>query len=220
MADRSLARRLAHESIEQGDALGWFESLYQHAAGDESTVPWADLVANPNLDSWLERSGTKGDGKQALVVGCGLGDDAERLASLGFQVTAFDISQTAIDWCVRRFPNSAVDYRVADLFSPPQDWISRFDFVFEAYTLQVLPAEMRADAARRIADLVAADGILLIVARGREPHEDPGQMPWPLLRDEFAVLGACDLTEVNFEDYVDDEDPPVRRFRAEYHRPQ
>ncbi len=33
---------------------------------------------------------------------------------------------------------------------------------------------------------------------------------------EFVKAG---LTDVNFEDYVDAEDPPVRRFRAEYRRP-
>ncbi|MCC5670705.1 class I SAM-dependent methyltransferase [Nostoc sp. CHAB 5784] len=41
-------------------------------------------------------------GQKALVIGCGLGDDAEAIASLGFEVTAFDISPTAIAWCQER----------------------------------------------------------------------------------------------------------------------
>ena len=32
------------------------------------------------------------------------------------------------------------------------------------------------------------------------------------------MLQDCGLEEVAFEDYVDDEDPPVRRFRVEYLR--
>ncbi|MDZ7952448.1 hypothetical protein [Nostoc sp. DedQUE09] len=35
-------------------------------------------------------------GQKALVIGCGLGDDAEALAHLGFEVTTFDISPTAM----------------------------------------------------------------------------------------------------------------------------
>lgn len=34
--------------------------------------------------------------RQPLVVGCGLGDDAEQLAAWGLKTTAFDISQSAI----------------------------------------------------------------------------------------------------------------------------
>jgi len=64
------------------------------------------------------------------VVGCGLGDDAEALAQQGFQVTAFDISPTAIAWCEKRFPDSQVKYQVADLFALDPAWHHKFDFVF------------------------------------------------------------------------------------------
>ena len=36
---------------------------------------------------------------KALIIGCGLGDDAIGLENIGFTVTAFDISQHCIDWC-------------------------------------------------------------------------------------------------------------------------
>ena len=52
--------------------------------------------------------------QKALIIGCGLGDDAEALAKLGFEVTAFDISTSAIAWCQQRFPDSTVNYLVAD----------------------------------------------------------------------------------------------------------
>lgn len=39
---------------------------------------------------------------RAVVIGCGLGDDAEYLASMGYEVTAFDISPTAIAMCHTR----------------------------------------------------------------------------------------------------------------------
>ena len=145
--DRSTVRRVAAESLARGDATGWFETVYQLAEGDASAIPWADGQINPNLAPWLESKSIAELGKRVLVVGCGLGDDAEELASLGLAVTAFDIAETAVAWCRRRFPASKVDYRVADLLAPPLEWHGAFDFVFEAYTLQTLPAEPRGSAA-------------------------------------------------------------------------
>jgi hypothetical protein len=59
---------------------------------------------------------------------------------------------------------------------------------------------------------------LLVIARGRGEDDDPGQMPWPLLPAELDPLRACGLREIRFEDYMDVEDPPVRRFRATFRR--
>ena len=62
-------------------------------------VPWADGLPDPNLVEWAGRAGSAGSdgaGRRALVVGCGLGYDAEFLAGRGFAVTAFDLSPTAI----------------------------------------------------------------------------------------------------------------------------
>lgn len=218
--DRSTARRLASESLARGDALGWFDELYRQAADDPAAVPWADLEVNPNLSAWLETQPLAELGKRALVVGCGLGDDAEELAACGLQVTAFDVSDTAITWCRKRFPSSAVDYVAADLLALPEAWRRAFTFVFEAYTLQVLPPELRASAVAALAECVAPGGTLLVVARGRDPEDDPGSMPWPLLRTELNGFRAAGLEPTSFEDYHDGEDPPVRRFRAVYRRPQ
>lgn len=204
---------------DRGDALGWFEALYQQAGGNPDVVPWADMTANPNLVAWIENEGVVAGGETALVVGSGLGDDAEYLARAGFDVVAFDISTTAIAWCRRRFPNSAVHYCVADLFQPPAEWLGRFDFVFEAYTLQVLPPELRRDAAPRIARFVAPGGSLLVISRGRDAAEDPGPLPWPLTRDEIEGFAACGLDPVSFEDYIENEEKPVRRFRAVFRTP-
>ena len=148
--------------------------------------------------------------RRALVVGCGYGDDAEWLAAQGCEVTAFDISPSAIAHCRARFPGSPVRYQAADLLSPPGEWLeSRSASIFEAYTVQVLPpgSAERATAIRMLAALTG--GTLLIVARGREEGDDPGVMPWPLLRAELDPLREAGLREVAFEEYRDGEDPPV-----------
>ena len=81
-----------------------------------------------------------------------------------------------------------------------------------------LSPNIRADAVRCIASFVAPGGTLLVVARGREPNESEGKMPWPLTKDELSLFKTGGLKEVFFEDYMDSEDPPVRRFRATYRR--
>jgi len=215
---RDEVRRLASESIARGDATGWFEDLYRRAEGSWSRIPWADLVANPYLIEWLESPAAPAPGGSCLVVGCGLGDDAEALDARGFDVVAFDVSETAIDGCRARFPSSRVDYVVADALAPPPAWAGRFALVFESYTLQVLPPDARAVAVAALASVVSRDGHLLVLCRAREPDEPEGQLPWPLARAELDAFRAHGLVELAFEDFLDRESPPVRRFRALYRR--
>lgn len=218
MSSRDEIRRLASESLARGDATGWFETLYREAAGDWSRISWADLVTNPYLVEWLEGPAAAGLAGACLVVGCGLGDDAEALAERGLSVTAFDVSTTAIEACRARFPGSKVEYAVADALAPPAAWAGRFDLVFESYTLQVLPPASRAVAARALAALVAPGGLLLVMCRAREREEPEGQLPWPLTREELDAFRRSGLRELSFESFLDRETPPVRRFRALYGR--
>ena len=76
-ANRKVARRLAAEAIGRGQPLEWFETLYHQAAGHEAGIPWADMTVNPTLARWLTLSPPSDAWTNALVIGCGLGDDAE-----------------------------------------------------------------------------------------------------------------------------------------------
>src|SRR5260221_468700 len=148
---RARVRELAQKFLSEGNPTGWFDAVYSEAAGDADAVPWANMTPNPELLSWLRAHAVDGTGQRALVVGCGLGDDAEALDAHGFNVTTFDISSEAIRWARQRFPDSKVHYKVADLFAAPDAWNGSFDFVFECYTLQSLPAELRSTAIKIVA---------------------------------------------------------------------
>lgn len=214
---RTRLKQLSAQYVQDGDPTGWFEVLYRAAAGDTEGIPWAHLTPNPLLIEWLERHRTSGDGRNALVVGCGLGDDAEALAHHGFTVTAFDISPEAIAWCRQRFPSSPVRYVVADALDLPSDWDARFDFIMEAYTLQSLPEEaLREQVAANLVRCVSPGGDLLVICGGREQHEERGTMPWPLTRAELAMFPQQGLREVSFEDLVDHDKLAFRHFRARF----
>jgi len=215
---RAVTRKLVRKALATGDLYGWNDALYRKAARQADAIPWAECVPNPNLQAWLAGRDLAGYRKDALVVGNGLGDDAELLGARGFQVTAFDVSPTAVEWCRERFPGSPVQYRVADLFAPPAEWARGFGFVLESYTLQTFPAALRQKAMRAIAALVAPGGALLVIARGRNTEEPEGEFPWPLTRGVLDAFEGAGLLEVSFEDFLDAENPPVRRFRVEYRK--
>jgi 2-polyprenyl-3-methyl-5-hydroxy-6-metoxy-1,4-benzoquinol methylase len=219
MKDRKRARELASEYYRKGDPTGWFEQLYREAEEGKTTIPWADRHFHPFLEKFGAGYAQTLPRKEALIVGCGLGDDAEQFASWGCITTAFDISPSAVRGCLNRFPSSSVNYVAADLLNPPAAWRSKFDFVFEANTLQVLPANLRPQAITHITAFLKPGGQLLIIARGREPQDSEGQMPWPLLRSELEAFTAAGLIELKFEVFPDADEPDVRRFAAQYRRP-
>ena len=106
---------LSKEVVGDDQPLRWFEELYSRAERNSMMIPWATLEPNPVMLKWLEGRNISG---KALVVGCGLGDDAIGLEKLGWEVTAFDISSVCVNWCKERFPNSNVVWQKCSLPVP------------------------------------------------------------------------------------------------------
>lgn len=180
----------------RADRSAWFDAVYETADGDPAAVPWADLAPKAELETWLAThpgEGLAGERLEAIDVGCGLGDNAEAIAAAGYRTTAFDLSETAIEWAKARFPQSPVAYRAASLFDSPDEWLGRFDLVHECYTLQALHGEMREEGFAAVARLVAPGGRLLVLTRSADSPSDVGP-PWPLTPPELARFAALGLT--------------------------
>ena len=215
---RQRVKQLSDDAQQQNSPYAWFEVLYAEAQGNSGQVPWAKLMPHPYLQSWLLEKQPIGNQKTVLVVGCGLGDDAEAFAKLGFKVTAFDVSPTAISWCKERFPDSSVHYQTADLFNLDPIWNSSFDLVFECRNLQALPVELRPEAVSKIGPLVAPQGILLVITRFKEwEHGPESGPPWPLSEDELQEFIGFNLIEVERQ-LFQEVSVPVRSARIEYRR--
>ncbi len=222
---RDRIRKIAAEHRARGDETAWFEAVYSEAGGDRARIAWADGEPNPHVLALLDEMKPGADGErdvlevlEVLEVGCGLGDTSEALAARGLQVTAFDLSPTAIRWCRRRFPASSVNFVAADLFALPSTWENRFPFIVECYTLQVLPSALRARAMRALTRTLAPGGHLLLVCRARDEAEPEGEIPWPLTETELRSFAGGDLELTKMERFLDDEGPPASRFRAVYRR--
>ena len=202
---RASINQWVSQALKESDPAGWFETLYAEAKENPERVPWALMKPNPYLLDWLVQPG-KG---KALVVGCGLGDDAQAISAKGFEVTAFDISPTAIAWCKKRFGQTQVNYLVADLFALDPSWRGAFEFVFSARSVQSLPLNVRSQAIRSIVAPVAPGGTLLMITQMRS-EEEPDGPPWPLSEVELNQFRELGLTEINRQVCDSNDYPTVR----------
>jgi SAM-dependent methyltransferase len=198
------------------DHRDWFDTLYTEADAGRAEVPWDREGPNKLFAQWAGEHRVRGDGRRALVVGSGLGSDSEYAASLGFATTGFDFAPAAIEEVRRRFPDSPVDYRVADLLDPPAEWAGAFDLVVESLTVQSLPRHFRAQAIDRVRRFVAPGGTLLVISGIADDWEDGPDGPWPLTRAEIESFAADGLDLVRLETPPGIDGSP--RWRAQLHR--
>ena len=73
------------------------------------------MTTNLLRKDWLKQANLKN--KEALMIGCWLGDNYKKLADISINITTFDIFPTAIPWCNQLFSESSVNYLVADLLT-------------------------------------------------------------------------------------------------------
>jgi SAM-dependent methyltransferase len=178
----------------------FFASVYDQAGGDPAAIPWADLKPKETLLEWL--SAHPGNGKTAIDVACGLGDNAIALAQAGYATTAFDLSETAVDWARRRFGDGGIDFRVGDLLALPERWIGAFDLVHEAYTIQSVPPNLQPQISAAIAGLLAKGGRLLVYTRIRPDGAAVSGPPWPITLKQaevFSELGLVMESDAQFD---------------------
>jgi len=190
------------------EASAWFDDLYKKHKSTQENIPWARQAVNPLLQSYLDEE--KNHKGTALVIGCGLGDDAMALELAGYKVTAIDVSQTALDLAKERFVGSSIKFIKQDIF----EYTQTFDFVFEAFTIQSLPVEFREQMIDSIAKRVTKGGKLLVVAHKREElFEGP---PWPLTKGEIDLFKKVGLKELSYELHIESSKISNTRFRVLY----
>ena len=214
-------KQMVKEHHENDEPFSWCDSVYTDAQGDYKAVFWADLEPSPYLINWLEENKNQLTSnlqdKKAIVIGCGVGDDAEALSEYGYKVTAFDISPEAIKLCKKRYPNTKVDYLVADLFDYDKAWLENFDVVYECNTIQILPGEYRIQARIAMSNLLSKNAHILVSCRSREKNEKENEIPLPLDYEEINKFVTDDkLKEISFKAYNDNQTPSIPHFFAVY----
>lgn len=200
------------------DPTGWFEHLWASAKDGDVTMPWDRDDPHPALASWAGAPDPGTASGTAVVVGCGLGADAEHLSRLGYETTAFDISPTAVAAARDRNPGSPVTYAVGDLLDLPREWTDAFDLVVEIYTVQAVNRSVRDELTAGVRSLAAPGGTLLAVQAIAEEGDEDGP-PWPLTRAEIEAFGKDGLTAVSIEELAVPGSPSrPGLWRAEFRR--
>ena len=199
----------------------FFDGLYVAAGGGGEPLPW-DRGGAPQqlLADWAADRGLRGPGgtgKRAVVVGCGLGGDAEFLARLGFAVVGFDFSAPAIEAARALNPTSTVDYEVADLLALPEGWLAGFDLVVESLTVQSLPRSIRPRVIAAVRSLAAPGGTVLVISSQQGVRTETEIGPWPLSRADVNSFAGDDFELVRLEQPPGPDGLP--RWRAEFRNP-
>lgn len=167
-----------------GAAEDFWDGHYRRAA------PRADL---PRMNAVVAGAVAALAPGRALDLGCGEGGDSLGLAALDWQVTAVDVSATA----VRRVRERAQAAGLAGSVTVEQHDLTRtvpagpFDLVSAAY-LQSPVAMDRAALLRAAAGAVAAAGLMLVVDHGSTMpwswNQDPDTR-YPTPEELFAGIG-------------------------------
>ena len=201
-------------SENSNDPLSWFEELYCSSRRDRRLIPWDWMEPHPFLVEWIEENQHTG---RALVVGSGLGEDAAFLYEKGWKVTAFDVSESVVEWASQLHKGKEIDWLVGALVPPEQSWKEAFDLVLEVHILQAIPEEIRNSAYRNLSPLLNRNGLLMCIGRlanGLEEQNDAP--PWPLSRDFIHQIGEG-LSEVEFHTAVVPDKEEIR-YRAVWKR--
>jgi 2-polyprenyl-3-methyl-5-hydroxy-6-metoxy-1,4-benzoquinol methylase len=135
-----------------------WEQLYQEKAVE--TMPWFHAELDPDLEQALivldRRSGS------FLDLGTGPGTQAIALAQRGFQVTATDLSATAIQLAQEKAKAQglSITFRQDDILNSHLD--HSFDFILDRGVFHVFPPERRSDYVTVISRLLKPRGYLFL----------------------------------------------------------
>ncbi|MFG1791384.1 class I SAM-dependent methyltransferase [Nocardia sp. NPDC049149] len=170
-------------SHDGGTTVEYWETFYQ-----EREQVWSGA---PNF--LLVREITAVPAGSALDLGCAEGADAIWLAEQGWQVTAVDVSETALGRAKARAAERGItdinwqQHDLADSFPA-----GRFDLISAQYLHSpVAKAYEREQILRRAADAVAPGGLLLIVGHAEWPtwvETPPTDIHFPTTAEVLAGL--------------------------------
>lgn len=114
-----------------------FDKLYGDGQKTGPLMPWNIGGPQPAVRQLADKGGFRG---HVLDIGCGLGDNALYLASLGLKVTGVDISEVAVRCAQEKADKVGLDveFLAADAFTLANAG-TRFDTVLDSAFFHTLP---------------------------------------------------------------------------------
>jgi SAM-dependent methyltransferase len=108
------------------------------------------------LEPWLELV-PMGNPRRALDIGCGIGHNAKLLSDRGFEVTAIDFSEVALDLCKRLAPKAHVQW--ADVRDGLSFDANRFQLIVGDLSLHYFPWDTTTGIIGNLEKCLVNDGL-------------------------------------------------------------
>jgi len=140
---------------------------------------------------------------RVVELGCGTGVNAVYLASQGFDVTAIDLSPTALETARKRAEEAGVtvNWIQADVLNPPA--LGSFDLIFDRGCYHGVRRIDAAGYVRTVKSFIRPGGNVLIIAGNAnqpEPHSGPPRVTETELVSDFAeAFDFVHLREIRFD---------------------
>lgn len=183
----------------------------QYAQQDVESMPWFYEPLDHDVERALDRLGlTKG---RILDLGTGPGTQAIALAKRGFDVTASDLSPTAVAKAEARAAKSGASVRFVadDVLASRLE--GPFDLVLDRGCFHTLPPECRGDYVATLARIVAPSGLAFLKTFSvKQPGEQgPFRFSPEKIRELFE--GPFDVRSIDETVYHGTLDPlPIALF--------
>jgi SAM-dependent methyltransferase len=195
LAVRSVAS--IRREIVMSDLFAHWDDRYE-----QHTTPWDSKLNSQELSLVVEENSIKPG--RALDIGCGTGTNAVFLAQQGFQVTAVDCSQNALNQGQESATSAGVevDWVCADV----REWqpSKPFEFIFDRGCFHCVRRENSSQIAVNTLAKFCISGTRLLVLTGNaneQREKGPPQLTEQELRDELTTEFRIDrLREFYFED--------------------
>ena len=135
--------------------VAFWDAFYRGRAAAGKDLDWRGQWTEPFLAPLRQARA-----RAILELGCGTGNDAARLAAEGYQVTAVDLSQEAIERGRARY-GSRVTFHVADVTRPLLFADGEFDAVMSNVALHMFPDALTRAVFAEVGRVVHRDGLFL-----------------------------------------------------------
>ncbi|MBF0426122.1 MAG: class I SAM-dependent methyltransferase [Magnetococcales bacterium] len=188
-----------------GDFPDW-ETLYKNEPVE--SMPWYTTHLDQDLEQALRDLHISSGA--FLDLGTGPGTQAAALAGLGFQVTATDLSTSAIAAAAKWARTRGVCITLLQDDILASQLIGPFDFAFDRGCFHVLPPESRAHYVETLHALLAPEGRLFL--KCFSVKETSNRPPYRFSPDLIAeIFSARFHIETCRESLFDDNGPEKRR---------
>lgn len=135
----------------------------------DTGLSWASDVQTQVVWECIQKLGIRQEDR-LLEIGCGEGRDSSWLLKNSYNVIASDVSEEAIAFCKKKYPEYSDSFRIIDCLKDKVD--VKFDFIFSVAVLHMLvPDEDRKKFYQFIRNHLKDNGRALVLSMGDGVHE-------------------------------------------------